>query len=197
LADHFATIVDGIGGADAELWNLNDFTDHPIVQLIKEKLRGSETFDFQEINPVQVESVLESLDVNKATGHDSIPAKILKARADEISQPLSTLYNSCIKRAQWPRDWKKGDWTPVYKKDYELAKENYRPVTVLSCVNKVFERLLGNQKITKYDDRLCDGITAYRKHNSSETSLISLMEDWKLARDNRLSLGILSTDMSK
>ena len=75
--------------------------------------------------------------------------------------------------------------------------ENYRPVTVLSCVNKVFERLLSSQITTKYDDRLGDGLTAYRKHNSCETSLIGLVEDWKLARDNRLSVGILSTDMSK
>ena len=49
----------------------------------------------------------------------------------------------------------------------------------------------------KYDDRLGDGLTAYRKHNSCETSSIGLVEDWKLARDNRLLVGILSTDMSK
>ena len=62
---------------------------------------------------------------------------------------------------------------------------------MLSCVNKVFERLLSSQITTKYDDRLGDGLTAYRKHNSCETSLIGLVEDWKLARDNRLSVGIL------
>jgi len=92
---------------------------------------------------------------------------------------------------------KKGDWTPVYKKDDKHAKENYRPTTVLSCVNKVFERLLGNQITTKYDDRFGDGLTAYQRHNSCETSLIGLVGDWKLARDNRLSVGILSTDTSK
>ena len=191
LADHFA-----IGGTDAELLNLKDFNDHPSVQLIEEKSRGCEVFDFQEVNPTQVKSVLESLDVNKATGHDGISARILKAGAEEISLPLS-LYNSCIRKDQWPCDWKKGDWTPVYKKDDRHAKENYRPITVLSCANKVFERLLGNQITTKYDDRLVDGLTAYRKHNSCETSLIGLVEDWKFDRDSRLSEGILSTDMSK
>ena len=79
----------------------------------------------------------------------------------------------------------------VYKKDDKHAKENYRPIAVLSFVNKVFERLLGNQITTKYDDRLGDGLTAYRKHNSCETSVIGLVGDWKLARDNRLSVGIL------
>ena len=139
-----------------------------------------------------MKSVLESLDVNKATGHDGISAKILKAGDDEISLTLSILYNSCIKKGQWPCDWKKGDWTLIYKKDDRHAK-NYRPITVLSCVKKVFERLLGNQITTKYDDRLGGGLTTYEKHNSCETSLIGLVEDWKF----RLLVGILSTDMSK
>ena len=143
-----------------------------------------------------MKSVLESLDVNKATGHDGISAKILKAGDDEISLTLSILYNSCIKKGQWPCDWKKGDWTLIYKKDDRHAK-NYRPITVLSCVKKVFERLLGNQITTKYDDRLGGGLTTYEKHNSCETSLIGLVEDWKFARDNRPLVGILSTDMSK
>ena len=129
LADHFATIADGIGGTDAELLNFKDFNDHPGVQLIEEKSRGYEAFDFQEVNPTQVKSVLETLDVNKATGHDGISAKIVKAVAEEISPPLSTLYNLFIKKGQWPCDWKKGDWTPVYKKDDKHAKENYRPIT--------------------------------------------------------------------
>ena len=77
-----------------------------------------------------MKSVLESLDVNEATGHDGISAKILKAGDDEISLTLSILYNSCIKKGQWPCDWKKGDWTLIYKKDDGRAK-NYRPITVL------------------------------------------------------------------
>ena len=158
LADHLATIADGIGGTDAELLNLKDFNDHPSVQLIEEKSRGNEAFDFQEVNPTQVKSVLESLDVNEATGHDGISAKILKAGAEEISLPLSILYNSCIKKGQWPCNWKKKDWTLIYKKDDRHAK-NYRPINVLSCVNKVFERLLGNQITTKYDDCLGGGLT--------------------------------------
>ena len=68
---------------------------------------------------------------------------------------------------------------------------------MLSCVNKVFERLLGNQITTKYDDPLGGGLTAYQKHNNCETSLIGRVEDWKFARDNRLLVGMLSTDMSK
>ena len=68
---------------------------------------------------------------------------------------------------------------------------------MLSCVNKEFERLLRNQVATKYDNRLGDGLTTYRKDNNCEKTLTGLVEDWKLARDNRLLMEILSTDMSK
>ena len=60
------------------------------------------------------DGLLESLDPNKANGHDGISAKILKTGAEEISLSLSTIYNSCIKKGQCPCDWKKGDWTVVY-----------------------------------------------------------------------------------
>ena len=83
------------------------------------------------------------------------------------------------------------------KKQNNNAKENYRPVTVLSSVNKVFECLLGNQVTTKYDGRLGGSLKAYRKHNSCETTLICLLEDWKLARDDRLIVGVLSKDIYK
>ena len=50
---------------------------------------------------------------------------------------------------------------------------------------------------TKYDNHLSDGLTAYRKHNSCETTLIGQVQDLKPARENRLLVGILSTDVSK
>lgn len=196
FADHFATIADGIGGTNAELSDSVDFTNHPSVQLIREKSKAG-AFEFQPVNETQVRNVLKSLDAKKATGCDDIPAKVLKIGANELALPLSTIFNSCISKGEWPGNWKRGDWIPVFKKDDKQAKENYRPITVLPCVNKVFERLLGNQVTTKLDCQLGNSLTAYRKRNSCETTLVGLVEDWKLAKDNRQSVGILSTDMSK
>ena len=89
---------------------------------------------------------------------------------------------------------KKGTGHQFIKKRTRTPKKNYRPVTVLSCENKVFERLPRNQVATKYDNRLGDSLTTYRKRNSYENKKV---EDWKLAGDNRLLVGILWTDKSK
>ena len=83
---------------------------------------------------------------------------------------------------------KKGDKSDI---------KNYRPVTVLDSVGKVFERLITKQIVQQYDPVLSPYSTAYRKSHSCETTFIRLIEDWRLSLAQKLCLGILSTDMSK
>ena len=58
-------------------------------------------------------------------GHHSIPAKTLKLGARELAAPLKKLYNLCISNGKWPCEWKKGIWSPIFKKDDPLDRENY------------------------------------------------------------------------
>ena len=81
----------------------------------------------------------------------------------------------------------------MYKKEDKLSKENYRPITILPCVNKVLEKLVGQQIATGFDSRMYENSTAYRKHHICETTLIT----WKRATHESLAVNILSTDMSK
>lgn len=85
----------------------------------------------------------------------------------------------------------------IYKKNDKCSKENYRPITVLPRVDKVFEQRICMQVSTAFQGYIYEQSSAYRKANSCETTLINLVEEWKRARDNRLAVAILSTDMSK
>lgn len=87
--------------------------------------------------------------------------------------------------------------TPVFKKDNPLDRENYWPITVLSAVDKVLEQLISKQITTKFGNYLEQCLTAYRKSHSCETTLITLVEHWKLAKEKGESVAVLSTDMSK
>lgn len=88
-------------------------------------------------------------------------------------------------------------WEPVHKKNDRLDMENYRPVSVQTIINKVFEKLLANQITAGFNERLSDYLTAYRKRHGCETTFLMLTEKWKNALDNGESVGLLSTDMSK
>ena len=94
----------------------------------------------------------------------------------ELSHPLADLYNRCIESCDWPLQWQKGDWVPVFKKDNKQDIKNYRPITVLTVIGKVFEQLLSKQLTPFIDPMFSHNLTAYRKGQNCETSPTGLVE---------------------
>ena len=126
-----------------------------------------------------------------------LPPKLLHMSAEGITPSLTYFYNKCIEKGQWPRDRKKGEWIPVFKKNDPQKEKNYRHITTLLTVDKIFEKILSTQIVNKYDSNLHNRMSGYGKKHSCETILIRLVEYWKKAIDNRDLVCILSTNMSK
>ena len=110
----------------------NDYPDH--------RLR----IDQLVIQPEQVFLYLSKLDISKATGPDGIGNQILKEAAVPLAQPLCHLFNYCISLGHFPDTWKIASVLPLFKKDDPLVCTNYRPISLLPCISKVFERALFN-----------------------------------------------------
>lgn len=199
MGDYFACIADNLVTVEGnKLASPKDFKDHcSVLAIADHSLDSHYPFKFKKLKVTEVEKVLKKLNTNKATGWDFLPPKALKSGANGLAVPLTTLYNSCISHSHWPNEWKKGEWTPVYKKDDPMDKQNYRPITIQILLNKVFEQLLSAQITNSFNSRLSECLTAYRKRHSCETALIMLTEKWRQAIDNGESVGLLSTDMSK
>ena len=131
--------------------------------------------------------------VQKACGHDMLSPRLIKESSHAIAGPVTKILNTAIVQGRYPSRWKMGQVTPVYKKDDETDKCNYRPVTVLPCLNNIFERLLSIQLQEFYQGLL----SAYRRYHSCETSLLRLTEDWKASRDRKELVAVVSMDLSK
>ena len=92
---------------------------------------------------IPVELVLTSLkqlDVNKATGSDGIPARLLKETADQMAPSLTLLFNKSLRLGIFPGDWKLANMVPIFKKGNTDFVENYRPISLLPVISKVLER---------------------------------------------------------
>ena len=87
--------------------------------------------------------------------------------------------------------------TPLFKKEDELVKLNYRPVTVLPALNNIYERLLVSQLSDFYRNILLGFTSAYRKYYSCKTSLLRMTEDWRSMRDKGELVAVMSMDLSK
>ena len=118
------------------------------------------------ISPNDVHDVLLALDVSKAVGPDGVNPRLLKEGADQLCQPLSRLFNLSLSKGKFPTSWKKANVTPVFKKGDRSDIQNYRPISLLSCIGKVMERcinkyffnfLINNHLITEYQSGFISG----------------------------------------
>ena len=102
-------------------------------------------FCFRPITSSVVFTHLNRLSKPKATGLDIISAKLIRECADIISGPLCDLFNKSLMSGIFPGDWKCARVTPLFKQGESSDLNNYRPISVISLVAKVFERIVHDQ----------------------------------------------------
>ena len=90
----------------------------------------------------EVFTILSSLNPSKAMGGDQIGPKLLKSCASSLCLPLSLLFQRCIDLACIPIKWKHHVITPILKKGDPSCVTNYRPISLLSSVSKVLEKIV-------------------------------------------------------
>ena len=109
---------------------------------------------------------------------------------------METFNNSLLQKT-FPEDLKLGDITSLFKNDEATKKRNYRPITVLSALSKVFERLLYAQMIGYADTILVPYLCGFRKGFNTQHALLRLMDTCKNSLDKKGVVGALLMDLSK
>lgn len=82
------------------------------------------------------------LDPNKGAGPDGIPALLIKKCAKTLSIPLGIIFNISLQSGVFPSEWKTAHVVPIFKSGDKSRCENYRPISILSCLGKLFESLV-------------------------------------------------------
>ena len=86
--------------------------------------------------------IIYILSVNKAIGSDCISLKMLKLTKLAISKPLCLLFYKSLEENTFPEFWTLAHVIPLFKKDDPSVASTYRPVSLLSCISKVMERII-------------------------------------------------------
>ena len=97
----------------------------------------------------------------------------------------------------FPPDLKLADVTPVYKNKSKNPKDNYRPVSILSNISKIYERCLHDQIQVFFESILSKYHCGFRRGYNAQHCLMTLTEKWKKSVDNGGAFGALFTDLSK
>ena len=105
--------------------------------------------------------------------------------------------NRGLEVGNFPCTIKLASVTPVYKKDNRPVKGNYRPVSILPSISKVFERCVYKQMFQFFEGIISKYQCGFRKGHSAQHALISLLEKWRYSVDQGGMFGALLTDLSK
>ena len=147
----------------------------------------------------EVISIISSLSDNKSSGPNSIPTRILKLLKKDISTQLVDIFNISFSSGIYSNPLKTANVIPIHKKDSQLEGSNYRPIALLSNVDKILEKLM-HRRLSNFLDKnklIYSLQFGFRKNYSTSYALIHLTETIKQSLDQGLfSCGIF-VDLQK
>ena len=176
---------------------IEKFEVHPSILKIKEKVSSNGLFNFQEVQIDDVMYELSQLNFRKANRVGDIPSKHLQQSSEVCGEVLLPLINASIKNGDFPQELKIADVTPTFKKGDATDVSNYRPISVLPSVSKIYERIIQRQILHYMDRSLSSFLCGYRKGYNTQYALISLIERWKKSLDSHGYAGAVLMDLSK
>ena len=114
-----------------------------------------------------IESLIKTLDSSKTIQKDNIPTKITKENMDIMSNIFHDSINKCFSESFFSDDLKRAEVIPIFKKDVKKdsknLKENYRPVSILSNISKIYETCLYNEFSSYFEDVFSDDHFGFSK----------------------------------
>ena len=164
---------------------IHNYSKHPSILKINELVIHTRTFSFCKVNYSQIEKEILELNTKKATGFDAIPPKVIKDAFRVLKYPLTQLFNTTVQENHFPTNLKYANVSPLYKKDDNTNKENYRPISILPSISKIFERLMF-QQITSYVlNLLSPYLCGFRKGYNAQHALLRLKNNLNKSLDKK------------
>ena len=189
--DYFVNIADDI--LNTRKFNgkkcFTEYLNNPIA----------DSFVYYACDESEVYILINQLNISKASGPNGIPTKILQMISKEISPPLRKIFNIAVMTGTHPEKLKLVNVIPIFKKGSRLLVSNYRPISLLSNLNKIFEKIIYKRiySFIERNDCLYSLQFGFRSKHSTTHALINITEKIRSALDqNKVSCGIF-VDLQK
>ena len=147
---------------------------------------SEKTFALFDCTNIEIQNIINIINPKKAAGPCSIPTIILHMLKNEISQPLSIIFNLSFHTGVYPDMLKSAKVIPIFKKGSKLQTSNYRPISLLSNLNKILEKLMFNRvySFLETNNILYLLQFGFRQKHSTNHTLVDITETIRKALDN-------------
>lgn len=160
-------------------------------------LHSQGSFEFSIITEENVKLSIKKLKPKKATGADNVPSYIFKGCSEIFLKPLSYLFNLSLNTNTFPNKLKESVITPVFKSGDINNIQNYRPISILNSLAKIFESILYNDIMKAFENKFAPEQHGFLSGLSTTTNLCILTNCASEAINNKLQLDLIMTDCAK
>ena len=160
--------------------------------------QGSVDIFLQDYLSAEVNHIIKNIKNTKGN-INSLSAKILKENSDSLSFPISLIFNNVLLHGQYPDILKIACVTALFKAGDKLNPNNYRPISSLPLLNKVFEKLI-HRRLTSFlesHEVFTENQYGFRKNMSTNDAVNNLLNYIYKAMDDKEYLGAVFIDLSK
>lgn len=163
------------------------------------KNRIPHSFSFNTITESETAKIIRSLPSKSSSGHDGISIRLLKFLAPGLIQPLTIIINQSLLTGIFPDKLKIAKVIPLHKKDQTNLLDNYRPISLLPSISKIFEKIAHKQlqHYLLYLDLLYDFQYGFRPKHSTDFACADLTDRILQQLDNRKNPIAIFMDLSK
>ena len=190
---YFSSIADNILKKNKFHGNksFSDFLSDPLPNSISD--------DFLPTNEKEICDLITQLKTNKGTGPNSIPTKILHLIKLEIAKPLASIINMSFTTGIHPDKLKLAQVMPIFKKGSRLEACNYRPISLLSNINKIYEKVMYSRVYSFINKSNCFYPLqfGFRGKHSTNHALLSIVDQINEALDKNKVVGSIFVDFQK
>ena len=176
---------------------IEKYKSHPSIIRIQQNVSLNTKFKFESISCNTIWKIIKGLDSSKTTVFKSIPIRIFSNHAYAFVEKLTSLINHCILECSFPDRLKYADISPAFKQGDKFDKHNYRPVSLLPTVSKMFESILFSQLEGYIDTYLSKHLCGFRKGHNTQNCHMVMVENMKLFIHNQGKVAALLTDLLK
>lgn len=173
--DHFATIGSVLA---SKIVSLTGKTEIELAALVKSTSTPTSSFFFQPTDPQEISEYIKQLKNESAPGLDGIKSPLIKIICKHIIEPFTHICNLSLSNGCFPEIWKTATVTPIYKAGDKSCPSNYRPISLLSLLSKLLEKI-ANNRLTSYleqNNLLSDIQFGFRRGRSTEHAVSQLLD---------------------
>ena len=166
----------------------------PAPELTKRCSVSMSNFKFK---PKDVRHIMTNLKIEKATGKDQIPTRVLKSCHAELATPFCRLFKICLDKAVFPSQWKDALVIPLHKRGSKADPAMYRPISLLSNISKVMEAVIAKSmsKFFLRHNLISNRQFGFRPNHSTNDVLTILSQCWSSALDEGKEVVAIALDI--